>query len=623
MNTAAKILMGILNERLSTWVNEMDIAVEFQAGFRKNYCTIDNAYNLASIAVWTGEEISEYFQTFSGVKQGCILSPLLFALYINDLHDYLVGGLDINGKNLRILLYADDIVIVADEIEVMQQMINNLYKYCKLWSMEINMNKSKVMVFRNGGRLSEREKWYLNGQQIETVAEYNYLGVIFTPKLSFKKHVQCRISQSKRAINMTWKNFLNKNYISLDTKWKLYLAICNSIKSYAAQLWGYEHFEEVDKLQRYFLKRILKVPENTPDYAIDLETNVDDGHLYTLKLHFKYISKTLYSYGMNRLPNFFTKILMEKELLWVKPINELLSHYGEQSIDTSTPKHTFCISVTNLMEKIQNSNKKSTIERAMPSNTRIYKHLDYTRGTSYMSHSYKQNEITWILKARSGMIYLNGSRYTTDGEYDNHCTLCNLREIENIHHFLGKCPILKIIRRRIFGKDSLQHHEILERKQLSNEPFDEFCSAVLHLRNQQRHPINEQDLVDIMKNNLKPSMMQLLFAVRPYGLDHFRAEARRAENMITHQRNSNTARYPPKNVHEFDIEPIEQQEILEIDAMKGRKLICWNCKVEGHTFIEYDVVTPTCPVCQGKKWSTNGTQSRAVVRSQKPAQHHQ
>lgn len=58
--------------------------------------------------VWDGNQLSEYFQTYSGVNQGCLLSPILFALFLNDLNDNLKGGLMSDGLNMRLLLYADD-----------------------------------------------------------------------------------------------------------------------------------------------------------------------------------------------------------------------------------------------------------------------------------------------------------------------------------------------------------------------------------------------------------------------------------------------------------------------------------------------------------------------------------
>ena len=49
MNSIAKVFMGILNERIQQFVEKHSILNEYQAGFRPNYSTVDNIYNLASI----------------------------------------------------------------------------------------------------------------------------------------------------------------------------------------------------------------------------------------------------------------------------------------------------------------------------------------------------------------------------------------------------------------------------------------------------------------------------------------------------------------------------------------------------------------------------------------------
>ncbi|KAI8119460.1 hypothetical protein CVS40_9298 [Lucilia cuprina] len=177
-----------------------------------------------------------------------------------------------------------------------------------------------------------------------------------------------------------------------------------------------------------------------------------------------------------------------------------------------------------------------------------------------------------------------------------------------------------------FESDFDIQRKILERRQLENETFDEFCNAVLHLRNQQTYPIKEQDLVEIMKGNLKQSMIQLLFAVRPVGLDHFRTEARRAENLINNQKAFQT-RYVRRQVNELKFESEGTEEVNAI--MTKVKLVCWNCKEEGHAFMDCpserrrlfcykcghdNTVTPRCPTCQGNQ-NSNVPQTGSEARS--------
>lgn len=91
-----------------------------------------------------GRRIAVYIETLTGVKQGRLLSPLPFVLYISDPHVHLEGGLNIEDNNIHILLYADDIVIIAEKLET----------YCSIWNIVINMGRSKIMV------LEAEEIWH-------------------------------------------------------------------------------------------------------------------------------------------------------------------------------------------------------------------------------------------------------------------------------------------------------------------------------------------------------------------------------------------------------------------------------------------------------------------------------
>ncbi|XP_075162649.1 uncharacterized protein LOC142235283 [Haematobia irritans] len=517
MNTVAKIFMGVLNQRLVKWVDEHSILVEHQAGFRKNYSTVDNIYNLSAIisaklaekrkvyaffvdfkaafdkisrnlliyklhhlgisykfvsmietlyrstqsAVWNGEELSEFFETESGLKQGCLLSPLLFALYINDLNESLEGGINIEELNIRILLYADDIVVLAEDPATFLFMINNLEEYCKKWSLVVNTSKSKVMVFRNGGRLSLQEKWKFQGEDLEVVSEYKYLGVILTPQMKYKKHIQNRNSQAKSAINSTWKNFLKKDDISLQQKWSLYMAVCRSVQTYAAQVWGYGNFEDVDQLQRFFLKLVLRLPESTPNYALYIETELEEGHLYSLQLHTKYIYRTLFQYHSERLPHKLSKIIVAKKIFWMKNLLDLTSKFGAQQFVDNMTAREWSRNAQILINKMTLANREKSTQMALQSRSRFYKNLDLSRGRLYFNGEYNAWEITWIFKARLDLIFLNANSRSTSVGNTEQCTLCNLAERETIYHFVAVCPVLRGYRQQCFSKPILTEIELI------------------------------------------------------------------------------------------------------------------------------------------------------------------
>jgi len=70
----------------------------------------------------------------------------------------------------------------------------------------------------------------------------------------------------------------------------------------------------VDLLQRYFLKRILKLPEQTPNYVLALEMGLQEGHIYTLSLHLQYVFRTMFEYEENRLPHIMSLKIIVKNV---------------------------------------------------------------------------------------------------------------------------------------------------------------------------------------------------------------------------------------------------------------------------------------------------------------------
>lgn len=247
-------------------------------------------YTDTSSAVWDGNRLSEWFNTTSGVRQGCGFSPALFAIYINDLVDHLKGGVNIDDVTINILMYADDIVLLANSPAQLQDMINQLANYCRMWDFSINLSKSKIMIF-GGGRRAAKERWFMNDLEVEIVSEYKYLGLIMSPQLSPQSHLKDRLQSAKCSLGSTWGNLMGNKAINLDTKFKVFEACARSVLCYGAQVWGFKEYDLVEKLQRFFLKRLIGLPDNTPNYMLLLETGYLKIFNYTFKLHLDYVLK--------------------------------------------------------------------------------------------------------------------------------------------------------------------------------------------------------------------------------------------------------------------------------------------------------------------------------------------
>ena len=101
-----------------------------------------------------------------------------------------------------LLLFADDLALIADTSIDLQRRLNCLEKYCNKWNMKLNMDKSNIVVFKNGGNLSRNEKWYYKNEPLNIVTAYKFLGVFFTNRLKWTTCCRTLAIQYEKALNM-------------------------------------------------------------------------------------------------------------------------------------------------------------------------------------------------------------------------------------------------------------------------------------------------------------------------------------------------------------------------------------------------------------------------------------
>ena len=165
------------------------------------YRIIDSMYSNSTLCVKIDDNITNSFQSYVGVRQGDVLSPNLFKIFVNDIPKYLSGSMDaveLNGKNVECLLYADDVVLFSSSAAGLQQRLNSLSKFCKDWCLDVNVDKTNVLVFNKAGRLS-KEKFYFDAHELECVQHYRYLGVHFSASGSFSHGIDEIYQKASKA----------------------------------------------------------------------------------------------------------------------------------------------------------------------------------------------------------------------------------------------------------------------------------------------------------------------------------------------------------------------------------------------------------------------------------------
>jgi hypothetical protein len=137
-------------------------------------------YSAVPMCARSEGEISSSFDSELGVKQGDPMSPLLFGLFLDGVEKYVAQcadgtGVDIGGQPCQMLLYADDIVLLASSAKDLQRQMNALSAFCSESHMCINVQKTKVLMF-NGGR-HPRANVVVDGCPVECVSSFRYLGL--------------------------------------------------------------------------------------------------------------------------------------------------------------------------------------------------------------------------------------------------------------------------------------------------------------------------------------------------------------------------------------------------------------------------------------------------------------
>ena len=139
-------------------------------------------FDKAQARVQQQGEIGPPIDSLFGVLQGGILSPKLFNEFLYDLqHDLQIeNGILIEGTHFTHLLYADDIVLLADSATGLQNSINCLKNFCSKWHLIVNTSKTKVMSIG----CSTIPQFTFNNEVIENVETYKYLGSVLDKRKS-------------------------------------------------------------------------------------------------------------------------------------------------------------------------------------------------------------------------------------------------------------------------------------------------------------------------------------------------------------------------------------------------------------------------------------------------------
>ena len=218
-------------------------------------------YARTSCVVRAYGELSAPIDIATGVRQGALLSPLLFNCAIDwvlrtALSDF-VGVHCLNGdRGITDLDYADDIAIIADCPNVMQDMLSRIMGVAARVGLRINVAKTKLLV--SG---APPPVILANGTPLEVVDRFQYLGAVITPSADPTPEIQCRIARAWEAFDCLNKDVWRSRNLSRPAKFRVFDCVVRNVLLYGCETWPEKvaDFNRLEAFQMRCYRRILGI----------------------------------------------------------------------------------------------------------------------------------------------------------------------------------------------------------------------------------------------------------------------------------------------------------------------------------------------------------------------------
>ena len=204
----------------------------------KMFNTLYHMYNNSTGQIKLAGHVTNKFPIRKGTEQGHPLSPDLFKIYIKDLSD----GLDspncpmLMNQIISHLLWADDLILLALDPKTLQCQLDHLNKFCKDWGVEINVTKTKLLIFNRHILSHQPTGLNIGGYKLEHVDSYCYLGIEIHHTGNF---ATARAELKKKAMRSLYglKSTVNKSRLSFRSLTTLFDSLIKPIALYGAPIW--------------------------------------------------------------------------------------------------------------------------------------------------------------------------------------------------------------------------------------------------------------------------------------------------------------------------------------------------------------------------------------------------
>jgi hypothetical protein len=467
---------------------------------------IKNMYSNAKSCVMVNKEVSDFFVTDTGVRQGENLSPLLFALFLNDLKNDLddhmtrLDSLTVMAERLSLdenvlskmflLLYADDTVIFSETVEGLQQGLSQVKVYCDQWQLKLNASKCKVIVF-SAGKIRNKPVLRIGNEQLDIVYDFPYLGIKFNYDNSFRRAQKDLSNRASRAMFSLLRK-CNRLFLPLDVVIELFDKTIMPILTYGCEIWGFRIYEFAQKLQVKFYKMVFHVRQSTPSMFLfgELGKYPAEVNIQCRMLNFWY--KLISKDNDHKLSSLMYRFLLKvykadiHKSKYLTSIKNTLENVG--LADVWKNQESFQGSNVWFKNKVQRCIQDKFIQEwySKIDNSSIY--LNYRMfktsfGYEPYIHILPPNLAIRLFRFRTtnNKLPVNVLRYNNIPRNDRLCALCNTCDIGDEFHYIFLCPFFKVTRNDCLSSYYITRPNALKFEQLMSKKSKKKLLKLCHL----------------------------------------------------------------------------------------------------------------------------------------------
>ena len=448
---------------------------------------IQSMYSKVSYCIKVNGSLGPNFDSSVGVKQGCVLSPLLFNLFTGDLpaiFDHSCDPVSLMHSNLSCLMYADDLVILSKSHTGLQAALNKLEAYCDKWGLFVNLSKTKIIIFNKTGYPIRKFQFKYKNNLLDTVQSYCYLGITFSASGTFKIACKRLCDQASKALFKLRQLNLRNN---IPTALKLFYSMIVPILTYGSEIWSPYYLKGLrddnfmslcdnipaESILLKFSKYLLGVKRNATTSAVRGELGLYGLFITTLSQSVSYwlrlctFDQTSIVY--ESLLTSFSMFNEQSKENWSGYIKKLLVNFNQQecwyNFGSKRPKNVtqslkcamydkfsseWSSSIGHNSLSMSNNNNYTGVKEKLRSYKLFKKELVFENYLLNTSFNLRRHFTKFRISDHN--LYIESGRHSKPKTplEQRICSLCDHDEIEDEKHFLMHCSFYNSEREELF-----------------------------------------------------------------------------------------------------------------------------------------------------------------------------